>query len=620
MSNKGYLKVAATAITLALLIASIFAIFPVVLKAAVPTTFTLNVYNLANQTALTGLPSSAGVRVYLWNTTPATPVLITSADVDANGKVTFTGLPTYIWNTTDYAISANLTWNGVDKGVLLLEQTPIYTHGTGSSAYKPLATLLASGSPSASAPWVKVDSLHNNAIVQLSPFAFQVLDQAGYPATGASVQAFLNLTTHETLNFGAKFVNGTFGSEFTGLMPGAGANLKVGWVEFVLPAPRTTTGTTFKNITLLVRYKAKDPANGPVVGRLLITGFIDFTTAPVTNPYQAGGAYDAEPGNVEVSNFKIVSYNNFKVNIKWITVEFQDILGNYWPTHKAEVYFKWYENPTGAYPYGGSTYDFGKAIVRIPGTLNESGSAPTGSYNFAPFNFTLTGGVEWFFSLVGTVNQIKSKDIGSNGATYSFKTSMVKLSGIRMVSSAEIPQPLRSDLSVNLFLPAVQAYPNGVPVNLSWATNGTGYVVSPDPGPSGVTSIWLPSKDIGQINFQAWFQGVKVLDTGISGVVPARAKPLSLTSADYGTQKNYSLAIYELGFVLNFYDGQKLTPVPSGIPFFFNHPGLGLIGPTTVTGQGVYDLIKAAPGGTYSNFFILYNGSFVQATNASISL
>ncbi|MGC9014512.1 MAG: SpaA isopeptide-forming pilin-related protein, partial [Thermoproteota archaeon] len=132
--------------------------------------------------------------------------------------------------------------------------------------------------------------------------------------------------------------------------------------------------------------------------------------------------------------------------------------------------------------------------------------------------------------------------------------------------------------------------------------------------------IWLPSSDHGQINFQAWFQGVKVLDTGISGVVPNDTKPLSLTIDDYGKQFNYSLAIYELGFVLNFYDGQKLTPVPSGIPFFFNHPGLGLIGPTTVTGQGVYDLIKAAPGGTYSNFFILYNGSFVQATNASISL
>ncbi|NHV06318.1 MAG: hypothetical protein HA495_03155, partial [Thaumarchaeota archaeon] len=151
MSNKGYLKVAATAITLALLIASIFAILPA-LKAAVPTTYTLNVYNLANQTALTNLPSSAGVRVYLWNTTvPTQPVLITSADVGANGQVTFSGLPTYVWNTTDYAISANLTWNGVDKGVLLLErnQGPIYTHQSSytTAAYVPLATLLSSSYP-----------------------------------------------------------------------------------------------------------------------------------------------------------------------------------------------------------------------------------------------------------------------------------------------------------------------------------------------------------------------------------------------------------------------------------------------------------------------------------------
>ncbi|NHV06971.1 MAG: carboxypeptidase regulatory-like domain-containing protein, partial [Thaumarchaeota archaeon] len=506
------------------------------------------------------------------------------------------------------------TWNGVDKGVLLLErnQGPIYTHQSSytTAAYVPLATLLSSSYPygtHSTTYWVVIDPTHNYALVQLSPFAFQVLDQAGYPATGASVQAFLNLTTHEVLDFGAKFVNGTFGSEFTGLMPGAGANLKVGWVEFVLPAPRTTSGTTFSNITLLVRYKAKDPTNGPVVGRFEVSGF----TYPFSSniPYQPGTTIDATSGSQSVT-LTPVTWNVIKTTIKWVYIKFTDINGNDWLTHKAEIYFKWYENPNGAYPYGGSTYDYGKAIVRIPSTL-------TGSPWNAQFNFTLTYGVEWFFSLVGSGNRVKPSTITS---PFPAQAKMVKLSGIRMVSSAEIPQTLRSDLSVNLFLPAVQAYPNGVPVNLSWATNGTGYVVSPDPGPSGNTSIWLPSSDIGQINFQAWFQGVKVLDTGISGVIPAGATPLSLTTTDYGTQKNYSLAIYELGFVLNFYDGQTKTPVPSGIPFFFNHPGLGLIGPTTVTGQGVYDLIKAAPGGTYSNFFILYNGSYVQALNASISL
>ncbi|MCI4438274.1 hypothetical protein JHC27_00220, partial [archaeon] len=102
MSNKGYLKVAATAITLALLIASIFAILPT-LKATVPTTYTLNVYNLANQTALTNLPSSAGVRVYLWNMSTSSPTLVTSADGGSDGSVTFSGLPTYVWNNTKYA-------------------------------------------------------------------------------------------------------------------------------------------------------------------------------------------------------------------------------------------------------------------------------------------------------------------------------------------------------------------------------------------------------------------------------------------------------------------------------------------------------------------------------------
>ncbi|MEM0077086.1 MAG: hypothetical protein QXY91_05760, partial [Thermoproteota archaeon] len=145
MSNKSYLKVAATAITLALLVASMFAIFPTFFtKAAVPTTYTTTVLNLSNQTALTGLPSSAGVRVYLWNYSKSPPVQIAYADVGANGQVTFSGLPTYVWNTSKYAISANLTWNGADKGVLLLPPTTIYDGSTGAvPGLYPLATLLS---------------------------------------------------------------------------------------------------------------------------------------------------------------------------------------------------------------------------------------------------------------------------------------------------------------------------------------------------------------------------------------------------------------------------------------------------------------------------------------------
>ncbi|MEM3258283.1 MAG: hypothetical protein QW768_04340 [Thermoproteota archaeon] len=148
MSNKSYLKVAATAITLALLVASMFAIFPTFFtKAAVPTTYTTTVLNLSNQTALTGLPSSAGVRVYLWNyTNTSNPVQIAYADVGANGQVTFSGLPTYVWNTSKYAISANLTWNGADEGVLLLPQTMIYNGKGATPGLYPLATLLSNSS------------------------------------------------------------------------------------------------------------------------------------------------------------------------------------------------------------------------------------------------------------------------------------------------------------------------------------------------------------------------------------------------------------------------------------------------------------------------------------------
>ncbi|MGC8577221.1 MAG: hypothetical protein ACP5M7_04475, partial [Thermoproteota archaeon] len=590
MSNKGYLKVAATAITLALLIASIFAIFPVVLKAAVPTTYTTTILNLANQTALTGLPSSAGVRVYLWNMSSNPPEIITSADVGSDGSVTFTGLPTYVWNTTKYAISANLTWGGTDKGVLLLDKTIIYD---GSSTYPktgtaPLATLLSTYSSYTPHNTYRVKTATSDyAYVQLSPFAFQVLDQAGYPATGASVQALLNLTypdgTKEVLDFGAKFVNGTFGSEFNGGLPAPGAmpspNMQVGWVEFVLPAPeKTSPASTFTNVTLLVRYKAKDPTNGPVVGRYAITGFTTYppSSLPITMYQTVTTPIDATPGDTSGS-LVLVSKNTIKTTISWVNIEFEDIKGNLWPTHKAEIAFKWYENPNGAYQYPGTTYDYGYAYARIPNTLAHMST----SNNLAAFNFTLTYVVTWFFSTVGGADRVKPSTIVSSG-TYPVTTKMVMLSGIRMASSAETPQPLRNDVSLNIYLPSTEAFYGGIKANLSWVTDNVGYVVSPDPFPSTLfpsapTAIWLPSSDIGQINFQAWFQNVKVLDTGVQGVVPAGAKPLNLTSADYGTQKNYSLAIYELGFVLNFYDGQKLTTVPSNVPFFFNHPGLGLI-------------------------------------------
>jgi len=393
-----------------ILIGSILTPFSTTLiVATVPTSYSIAVLNLANQTALTGLPSSAGVRIYLWNTTKTPHTLIASADVGTSEKVTFNGLPTFVWENSSWSISACLTWGGTDKGVLLLERTLIYD-GTGKPyVYKPLATLLASGSPTSSLPWIKVDLNHNYALVQLSPFAFQVLDQAGYPATGASIQAFLNLTTHEVLNFGAKFVNGTFGSEFTGLMPGASANLKVGWAEFVLPAPRTTSGTTFKNITLLVRYKA----NGPVVGRLVITGFTDYSTFtyPIT-PYQlgvyssstSGKVYTAEPGNVEES-LKIVSYNSLWSNIKWINIIFKDINGNDWLKKDAKIYFRWYENLTVA-PYLGSTYDYGKAIVRIPSTLTAR------PYD-EQFNFSLEVAVWRESEIVGRVDRVKPSSITS---------------------------------------------------------------------------------------------------------------------------------------------------------------------------------------------------------------
>jgi len=114
---------------------------------------------------------------------------------------------------------------------------------------------------------------------------------------------------------------------------------------------------------------------------------------------------------------------------------------------------------------------------------------------------------------------------------YPIKTMMVKLTGIKMVFSRDISESQRNDFELELLLP-VAISGHGMAVSVSWITSRECYLVSPDPS-SG--SVWLPSKDIGQINFQAWFQGIKVLDTGISSITPAGAKPLSLAKDDYDT-------------------------------------------------------------------------------------
>jgi hypothetical protein len=98
-------------------------------------------------------------------------------------------------------------------------------------------------------------------------------------------------------------------------------------------------------------------------------------------------------------------------------------------------------------------------------------------------------------------------------------------------------------------------------------------------------------------------------------------------------QWNYSLAIYELGFVLEFSPGPKdeVRPVPYYTPFFFRYPNGELIGPTITVpsidpeddeqGYGIYDLVKAAPGGTYSDFMIVWKGAVIRASNVqSITL
>lgn len=677
-----------------------------------PGNWVIQLKTLGNLTVPTGL-----VTVYLWNTTTGTPVLINYATNGASGKVVFLGLPGDTWNQSwtgtpiAYAITANYTYSGSVTPILVI---PAYTIlSLPSAATTPKVVGLAgmlNDTAKVTEDYLWLDTgggggTRPGYYTYLYPYAQRVVDEAGFSLTGCGVTLYAQVwtntghTSFKQYKLDAKLTNGTFGSEFTGVMPFATVNEKVGWVEFLVPVWMAGTSETgLANTTFIFRWKTSVADQGPIVGRYTINLWYG-ATKPLSNIpsppnwlrlYQTwdsiGGSF-AAGFNIAA---QAIAEARVWVNVRWIYWNLTDVMGNPWWTKEAEKIMKWYENPVDTWMYLGSNVAPGRILMRYPARLELlSANPPYGAgpsldlYNalksFNPaLTFNLSAQVEWRGSGLWVnvafynPNTLDRSNPGRIFPSYGYgltagpagdfasltytgsqveMTDMVKVKGIKLVTKTELPQNLREDVDVMIILPAGLATGQGMKVNVTWLTNNTGFVELPDTTAlrwnsdlygllAGTTyttnpvdySGWLPHNVEGHTNFVAWFQGVKVLDTRVPGGFPAGNLPPVFGSRSgyviitnkYNVQWNYSLAIYELGFVLEFTPGPKgqTRPVPWFTPFYYTDPSGILRGPgrtatrlgTPPQWGGVWELVKA-PIGIYKDFFIVWKGSVIKCSN-----
>jgi hypothetical protein len=384
-----------------------------VAKAQTQSTFVIDVRNLADDMALTGVPSRAGVRVYVWNITRSPNTLLAQADVGTEGKAVFVDLPPSVWSTSSYAVSANMTWDGDDNGVLLFPRTEIYG-GTGiHGETRSLASLLSGLTGSIyDSRWSKFDADKRILYVYLTPLALQPLDRAGFPfSNGASVQVVLSLDSNSVCDFGMFLSNGTFGQEFTGNLPDATPNLRVGWVAYPSSLPALPAlfdaGTKLRNITVLIRYKVlpDNPIGGPVVGRFQITGFANMSLTTGIGKYSSADPFmiDAASGTASVDNLPLNSKSTVAVNVKWVYLNLTDSHGDDWLSTEAWAFVKWCEGPIGVPMYVGNTLLPGRILMRLPSTLMDPAMERA-------FNFSLFLAIEYRFEVTDIV-YFKPKDL-----------------------------------------------------------------------------------------------------------------------------------------------------------------------------------------------------------------
>ncbi|MEM3553835.1 MAG: carboxypeptidase-like regulatory domain-containing protein, partial [Candidatus Bathyarchaeia archaeon] len=569
--------------------------------------------------------------------------LVKWGEADKDGWVTIPELPGNAWDraATDWEINYTL----IIKLKIGTETTPItifnYTvlkigPQTGTPQAIGLYTLLNATTIEGTYPgksWITspktVDSTatvggkkYGVYEVWLYYVTMQFQDELGFPIAGAELRVFYNssyngktyiqntpVTGWVRKLYGKYFTNGTVGSEFvksntlTGGIAPYTPNLKVGWVVLRLPRINDTTGagsSLVNNMTFVLLYKT------------------NTTVLRIT--YEEG---DLAPNGTYVITVD---------NVEWTQVTLLDCYGNNWWTMKAEVY---------AFDTAFKNL-FPLAATRIaPGIFALRYPVP------AVGTTTIRLAVEWYFSTVAIANYTVGGGVDYLEGGVDVTCNMTWVD-VNFWSAAELPQQV-SEFAAKIWLPATMGFRKEAPLTFWW--NGrNGFVVLPDmefyagPNPStmdqldpyGVASAmgfddfyedmsqyfgaaggfggqgWLPTREVGWVDFEVWYEGVKVLDTYVEGstlkLICCEASPPYSTTCHY----NFTLKIYEIGFRIILEACGLKMDAPTGVPFFFTHanPELGLVGPKAVT-DGKVDIVKA-PIGNYSNFAIVWQMSLLR--------
>ena len=496
--------------------------------------------------------------------------------------------------------------------------------------------------------------------------ALQALDEYGYPLSGASLEVrftsaynayngktFIGNTRVSGWNssqYGNWVANGTLNQ---GLVPTDSSNIfnpdyTVGWVVLRVPRINGTTGTTsslVNNMTFLWRYKT-----GTLVNRTVYLAMEDAITPLFGNKAPQG--YPNYDGNLAPNATHLV-----KASVRWVLLNLVDCNGVDWWTMDAEVY-AFDSGSKKGYSIPGMRVAPGRYLLRYPvpvtGWINLTVGVEwhSSTVNMSFYNLSLTDGVDEL-QTAGNGDPWGPGDVEPSLpgglvvgalATPELRCLMSWVS-VSFWSQAELPQQ-PTQFAAQIWLPATKATRSGEPLTVWW-WGVNGFLILPDMkyyvGPEAVTydrldpygiagpdfrtfwedmsqysgyaggfggQGWLPTMEVGWTDFKIWYEGVLVLDTTADETLHLRPECCAAQPPYGGCQYNYTLAIYEIGFHVIFDACGKLKDDISWVPFYFKHPGLGLIGPKAVT-NGKVEIIKA-PQGNYSDFIVGWQMSFMK--------
>ncbi|MEM2058868.1 MAG: hypothetical protein QXO76_11560, partial [Thermoproteota archaeon] len=474
--------------------------------------------------------------------------------------------------------------------------------------------------------------------------------------------------------YGTYTTNGTLGSELV-VDPSDiyHANYKVGWVVLRVPMINSTTAydltyrsSLVSNMTFIWKFKTGTVIN---VTKYYEMAPIDFTPATPWGHLTSASAPAVGKYSTYLGPLMVNSSHQVNATVRWVMLNLTDCFGNNWWTMKAEAYV--FDNadknqymlaatrvapgryilryPVPTYPFGNTTLTLG--VEWYYSLVNVSRWKVGYTWPPHPNGYRIydeLNPVGWKSNIpspypsgiLGVDNywQQRSRRIRNN----------MTWVDVNFWSAAELPQQ-PPDFAAKIWLPATIGYRKAEPLTVWW--NGrNGYVVLPDmeyysgPNPSTMDQLdpygiagpegfddfyedmsqyfgaaggfggngWLPTREVGWVDFEVYYEGVKVLDTYAEGstlkLICCEASPPYSTTCHY----NFTLKIYEIGFHIILESCGLEMDAPTGVPFFFTHPNpeLGLIGPKAVT-DGKVDIVKG-PTGNYSNFAIVWHMSLLR--------